>query len=436
MGGTLTGVLHVVTSAGTVHTLAPTWPRADLTWLREHWRQYVPVGLVGFFSWGIWLVRLVMAHTARPVLNRYSTTTSVVVPCYREDPDVLMRCLASWLAQDPDEIVVVLDVEDEDAARRLLEVRDQRLHVIVFRHEGKRSALGVGIRAAQHELLVLTDSDTSWEPGLLAAVQMPFADPLVGAVGTRQVVYARSTSVWRRLADWILTVRYLDYVPAMGRVGAVICVSGRTAAYRRSAVLPVLSNLEHEFFLGRRCISGDDGRLTWLVLASGFKTVHQHTAVAQSMFPDTARGFFRQRVRWSRNSYRTYLTAVWKGWLFRQPLISQVTAVQILLTPLTMGLALYFLVRTTTSPYGAGLRAAVVWILLARALRGLSALRRHPGDLLLLPLLALVVIVVALPVKTYALLTMNRQGWITRRSSQIGGDGQTELSTLAGGPRG
>ena len=63
---------------------------------------------------------------------------------------------------------------------------------------------------------------------------MPFADPLVGAVGTHQNVYQRNSSVWRRVADWLVNLRYLDYVPAMGRAGAVPCVSGRTAVYRRA----------------------------------------------------------------------------------------------------------------------------------------------------------------------------------------------------------
>ncbi len=116
---------------------------------------------------------------------------------------------------------------------------------------------------------------------------MPFIDPDVGGVGTQQNVYQRDTSVWRRIADWLVNLRYYDYVPAMGRAGAVPCVSGRTAAYRRTAVLPVLENLENEFFLGRRCVAGDDGRLTWLVLASGYKTVHQSIARALSMFPGT-----------------------------------------------------------------------------------------------------------------------------------------------------
>ena len=35
---------------------------------------------------------------------------------------------------------------------------------------------------------------------------------------------------------------------------------------------------------------------------------------------------------------------------------------------------------------------------------------------------------VALPIKTYALFTMNKQGWLTRRSDLTGGEGQDEAS--------
>ncbi len=133
-----------------------------------------------------------------------------------------------------------------------------------FAHSGKRSALGVGIRAATSQILVLSDSDTMWEQGLLEQVLAPFADPTIGGVGTRQNAYRPGSSIWRRVADWMINVRYLDYVRAQARSGAVACLSGRTVAYRRSVVMPVLEHLVDEFFLGRRCDSGDDGRLTWL----------------------------------------------------------------------------------------------------------------------------------------------------------------------------
>ncbi|WP_298459159.1 glycosyltransferase [uncultured Cellulomonas sp.] len=389
-----------------------------------------PLAVAGLVVWALWLYRVVLSRRATPVVNDFRTTTSIVVPSFHEDPDILMQCLDSWLRQNPTEVIIVLDVADTEAQQRILSLGDPRVQPVMFKHVGKRSALGVGIRLATSELLVLVDSDTSWRPGLLEAVQMPFVDPEVGGVSTQQNVYQRDTSVWRRIADWLVDLRYYDYVPAMGAAGAVACLSGRTAAYRREAVLPVLVHLEDEFFLGRRCIAGDDGRLTWLVLASGFKTVHQSSARAISMFPDSFRAFVKQRIRWSRNSYRCYLTAVAKGWLWRVPLVTKITVLQILLTPVTMGLTLGYLLFARIDGTALSIGLAVAWLLFGRGVRGYSHLKRYPKDIVLLPLLALVVILVALPIKLYAFVTMNKQGWLTRHADQIGGDGQT-AATLA-----
>jgi hyaluronan synthase len=339
------------------------------------------MGLMGLVSWTVWLFRRLLSIRYQPVVNHYRTTPSVVVPAYREAPDVLERCLRSWYRERPDEIIVVPDAADTEVIERgeRFSLADPRIRVLPFEHQGKRSALGVGIRAAHYDVVVLTDSDTAWQPGLLAAVQMPFVDPMVGGVGTRQSVYQRNSSIWRRVADWLVSVRYLDNLPAQSRAGGVACLSGRTAAYRRVLLQPLLPSLEHEVFMGRECVAGDDGRLTWLILSAGFKTVYQSSARAVSMFPNKLRAFFKQRVRWSRNSYRCYLTSIAKGWLWRQPFITQVTVLQILLTPFSMATAL-------------------------------------------------VVIVVALPVKTWALLTMNTHGWLTRKSDRHGGEGQDQAS--------
>jgi cellulose synthase/poly-beta-1,6-N-acetylglucosamine synthase-like glycosyltransferase len=412
-----------------------TWLTSGYDFVRAN-LHLLPIGIAGVVSWTIWLSRRFLSSRYKPVRNRFRTTTSVVIPSFREDPDVIERCLETWLREGPDEIIIVPDLEDTEVIAMLTARPEPVIRVIPFAHEGKRSALGVGIRAARYEVVVLCDSDTAWEPGLLAAVQMPFIDPKVGGVGTRQNVYEARSSVWRRVADWLVDIRYLDYVPAQGRVGGVACLSGRTAAYRRAAVLPVLHNLEHEYFLGRRCIAGDDGRLTWLVLASGYQTVHQETARAMSMFPDTLRAFIKQRVRWSRNSYRTYLTAIYKGWLWRQPVITQIGVLQILLTPLTMGVAVTYLTLWMFRPEHYAPLIAVGWLLVGRGLRGFSHIRERPRDFFILPLTVLMIIIVALPIKAWALVTMNKQGWLTRRSDLIGGEGQSDASTHASRPAG
>jgi len=264
---------------------------------------------------------------------------------------------------------------------------------------------------------------------------MPFADPRVGGVGSRQNVHVRSSSFWRVAADWLVNTRYLDYVPAQGMAGAVACLSGRTAAYRRSVIVPLLPDLENEYFAGRKCNAGDDGRLTWLVLSSGYKTVYQGSARAWSMFPCTLRAFVKQRLRWGRNSYRCYLTAIYRGWLWRQPLVTQVTVLQILLTPLSMMCALSFVtVAALHQQWGlVGLGAATT--LAGRAIRSVSHLREHPEDLLVLPLVTLVVVLIALPIKAWALLTMNTQGWLTRHSDHLAGEAQTERSLYGSAER-
>jgi N-acetylglucosaminyltransferase len=166
-----------------------------------------PLGLAGLVSWAVWLSRWGLSRLYRPVTSTFRATVSVVVPVYREDPDVLFRCLATWLAQEPDELILVVDLADERILSGLATLNAKHLRVMAIDHQGKRSALADGIRAAKGEIVVLADSDTSWQPGLLDAVQMPFADPRVGGVGTRQRVHARGRSRGRIVADWMVALR-------------------------------------------------------------------------------------------------------------------------------------------------------------------------------------------------------------------------------------
>jgi cellulose synthase/poly-beta-1,6-N-acetylglucosamine synthase-like glycosyltransferase len=395
--------------------------------------SWLPLGLIGILSWSVWLVRRTLSrHAYSEIVNDFRTTTSVVVPVYREDADVLERCLRSWLAEDPTEVILVVDDLDDLLLARLRRLALPRVRVLPWRHTGKRGALGAGVRAATGEIVVFADSDTSWRPGLLAALQRPFVDPRVGGVGSRQHVYLPQSDLRRRVAYWLLNTRYLDYVPAMSRAGGVACLSGRTAAYRRSVIMPLMPALEHEIFLGRECVAGDDGRLTWLVLAAGYRTVHQASAQADSMFPDSWAAFLKQRIRWSRNSYRCYLTAVAQGWLWRQPLITQVTVLQVLVTPLTMGAAVFYTLLWASSGGWATLALALGWAVVGRGVRSVSHLRDNPGELALLPLMAVVIAGIALPIKVWAAVTMNRQGWLTRtRAGRVQGQGEIETSAVA-----
>jgi hyaluronan synthase len=253
---------------------------------------------------------------------------------------------------------------------------------------------------------------------------MPLADPEVGGVGTRQRVLGAETSVWRRAADWMLDSKYLTYVPAMARKGGVSCLSGRTVAYRRELLLDVLPDLCGETFWGRRCVSGDDGRLTWLVLNKGYKTTYQQNAVAWTMMPNTARGFFMQRIRWARNSYRCYLRATFRGWLFRQPLITRVSVLQGLLAPFSLTIGFAFVAFALARGDLALVALWACWITCGRGIRAIDHLRGNPRNLVLLPFMAAIVLFAMTAIKYYTLFTMNKQAWITRRQDRGVVEGQ------------
>lgn len=121
---------------------------------------------------------------------------------------------------------------------------------------------------------------------------------------------------------------------------------------------------------------------------------------------------------------------MWRGWMWQQPLITAVSVVQNLAGPFILILPVSLL-GWALADGRYGLAATIgVWLLLGRAIKGYRHIRNEPRALLLLPLITLVFIVVMIPVKLYALLTLNRQGWVTRTEGAAVAEGQAS-STLS-----
>ncbi|HEX3752471.1 MAG TPA: hypothetical protein VHW06_18020 [Streptosporangiaceae bacterium] len=100
-----------------VRAASLTLPPVGSWWRQVH--HVIPIGFVGVISWSVWLVRFTLSRRYRPVPAGFFATTSVVVPSYREDPGILEECPASWLAENPAEIIVVPDVADVEVINRL-----------------------------------------------------------------------------------------------------------------------------------------------------------------------------------------------------------------------------------------------------------------------------------------------------------------------------
>ncbi|MFN8477552.1 MAG: glycosyltransferase [Kouleothrix sp.] len=381
----------------------------------------LPIGVLGMFRWAMWLAKRIPALFYRPIENDYNTTATIVTPVYNEDPVLFRRALDSWIANGPERIIAVVDVTDTSS----MEIARSypQVDVIPIDIPGKRPALAVGVDATTTDIVVLVDSDVIWDPDVLKKLKMPFANPKIGGVGTRQHMYPSDgikPTLWERLADIYLDIRYSDEVPATTRWGmAVSCLSGRTAAYRTHLLQNLREPFLNETFNGHPCMSGDDKRYTSLILQNGYRTWNQLNACVYSTFNPKFRGFVKQRIRWSRNSFRSDLRALWQGWVWRYPYLA-IMLIDKTIAPFTLLIGPIVLFVAIILGNWKLVLILLAWWLISRAIKIWPHLRRRPADWLILPVFLAITYYMSL-VKAYALFTINEHKWLTRAVAMVDG---------------
>jgi cellulose synthase/poly-beta-1,6-N-acetylglucosamine synthase-like glycosyltransferase len=244
-------------------------------------------------------------------------------------------------------------------------------------------------------------------------VSKPFADPRIGGVGTRQSVYG-AKGFLSRITDMFLDHRYFDENACQSYLGrAVSCLSGRTAVYRRHLLLAIEDDFMHETFWGVPCLSGDDKRLTTLILERGYLSYMQRSAEVWSTFPTTWKIFFKQRLRWARNTWRSDLRALGNRWVYRHPFLA-FTMMDKAISSFTLLLGPTFLGYAITQQKWAFVVVLVAWWQISRSAKLLPHLRRRPSSFFFVLGYVVVSWVMAL-IKLYALFSIRKQRWLTRQ---------------------
>jgi len=364
------------------------------------------------------LVRRLVSLFYKPSKQNFHASVSIVTPVYNEDPDVFRQALASWRANNPLEIIAVIDYTDEKCIREFEKFSRQfdQAKLIVTEKPGKRPALADGIRAARGKIIALVDSDVFWGKLVLREALRPFADPKVGGVAVRQNVL-NPQALAQNIFDIQLDLRFFDEIMALNVAGnALTCFSGRTAFYRREALMPVVDNMVNETFWGKRCIGGDDKRLTYLIEAADWKGRYQHTGYVYTPGTANLSTLFKQRTRWARNTWRADLRALWQGWVWKRPFLAFVL-VDRLISPLALLLSLMYFIVSLIFQLWIPAAILFVWWFFSRGVRIIPNLQRHPRNIRLVPAYVFANFAMAI-VKIYGLLTLNRQDWITRRGAE------------------
>jgi cellobiuronic acid synthase len=397
---------------------------------------------MGFFVyvWLLWTVKSLLARRYRPANGpTVERTNTVIVPVYNESVELFAGCLASIRANDPTELIVVVDGGDSHLASLASEYSDR---VLSIPKAGKRAAIAAGLAASDPDtdVVVVVDSDTVWTPGTLAELMRPFDDERVGGVTPRQAIFGPERSGSRRLSAWIEDLRYHLTVPAQSLFGQVGCLAGRTIAYRREAFEPAVDRLVEQRVFGVPIEVGDDRVLTSELLRNGWRTQYQSTALVVTDAPDDWRGFWRQQLRWGRSSQRETLLTL--RWLWRKP-AAFICFVSDIVTPFALfGVIAISVARGLSGAHGGAdanlpvapeLVLAYPGMLASIGIRQIGHFRRTPGDLRHLPVFVLQLTFLMVPVRILAFATMLHQGWGTRTTPVHGGIRETVCAESAHG---
>lgn len=376
---------------------------------------YAPLGLVGLWRWGVWGVKKVVGSFYRPATSEYHAFLSIVTPVYNENPDVFSRALGSWAENEPQEIIAVIDYTDTAciATFKAFSKTFVKSTLVITKTPGKREALADGIRIASGDIVALVDCDTIWSKDVKKEGLRPFTDPLVGGVATKQAVLNPRTLA-QRFFSILLNLRYNDDLPFLSASGPYLrCLSGRTAFYRREALLPLLNDLVSETFMGKKVISGDDKRLTYTLQAAGWHTYYQSSSRVFTPGMSNFSNFLKQKVRWTRNSWREDISAFFKMRFIRKSPIFMIGFIDSAVQPFTLLLSPLFFISAIIYKHWVPALLILVWWMLSRTLKLLPHLRETPKDIVLIPLYIPFTFYNGI-VKIYSLVSLNTQGWITR----------------------
>lgn len=226
---------------------------------------------------------------------------TVIVPAYNEEAGIqaTVRSLAETAYPGEVEILVVDDGSTDRTTELAGALGHANVRVIRRPNGGKPAALNTGISQAAHELIIMVDGDTVFEPATIGHLVRQLADPAVGAVSGNTKVGNRGGMVGR----W----QHIEYVigfnldrRAFELLDCMATVPGAIGAFRRSALL-ALGGVSSDTL-------AEDTDLTMALCRSGWRVVYEEKALAWTEAPGSLGQLWRQRYRWC---YGT-LQAMWK----------------------------------------------------------------------------------------------------------------------------
>ncbi|MFJ9154235.1 glycosyltransferase [Streptomyces sp. NPDC102270] len=275
----------------------------------EHITDVLVVGLsiIGSLVIGRFLLMLLLSGIhARRVRRKdfrwgepVTQPVSVLVPAYNEAKCIENTVRSLMASEHPIEVLVIDDGSSDGTARIVEAMGLPNVRVVRQLNAGKPAALNRGLANARHDIIVMMDGDTVFEPSTVRELVQPFGDLRVGAVAGNAKVGNRDSMIgaWQHIEyvmGFNLDRRMYDVLRCMPTI------PGAVGAFRRSALERVGGMSDDTL--------AEDTDITMAMHRDGWRVVYAEKARAWTEAPETVQQLWSQRYRWS---YGT-MQAIWK----------------------------------------------------------------------------------------------------------------------------
>ncbi len=274
---------------------------------------WVAVGLIAWVYVGYPLAAAVAARL-RPFRTTHSgpapTLVTVGIAAHNEARQLEAR-IANVLDQEVPfglDVVVASDGSSDGSVALVerLAAADARIRILDLERGGQTAAQRAIFEAARGEIVVLTDAETRFATGCLAALVAPFADARVGAatgrldwLDGRRTETSRNEGAYWRYEQWVRRVE--------SRAGWLTAVTGALLAIRASAYreVPAHASMDHLLPLAVRDL--------------GLVVVAVQGAIASDRTVGGLREQFRNRSRTATRGIRANLSMAGRLTPWRRP---------------------------------------------------------------------------------------------------------------------
>ena len=379
---------------------------------------------------------------------------TVVIPAKNEEAVIESVVRTVFKSDYPHSRLEVIVVDDGSTDRtwecvyRVASDQGGSERLILIQHAGnygKRIALASAISRAGGEIVVCIDSDSFVEQDAIRLLVQPFRDPHVAAVCGHGEAVNRDGGLLPRLQHYWYAETFRLLKGMESRLGCVSCCSGMLAAYRKTAIMPLISqwltekptddSIESGYPetlrtpLGRGVTGklikspGEDRILTAFALSvKDARVVYQSNAIVHTIVPGSLKQFLRQQLRWNRAWMHGTLFAT--RFMWRKPVLaSSIFYLYQFLAILSPAVMILWLIIKPLQGEWIGALGFVAGTLYVGFLHGLNTWNYRKTSLASIPYRMSFVVVsflLTLTVTLYAWATLWKMGWVTRTSRENG----------------